>query len=115
MDAISSILISKALDGLALRQSFQAQNIANANTPEYRAVEVNFEQQLQNASKKGVADIEAVSPRTSLVDQTGISSDMRLDLELAKSSQTAMRYSALIEVLGRQMALMRTVVGGGGQ
>jgi flagellar basal-body rod protein FlgB len=38
---------------------------------------------------------------------------MRLDLEVATASQTAMRYAALLDILGREMAINRAVVRGG--
>jgi len=38
---------------------------------------------------------------------------MRLDLELAAAAQTASRYRALVDLMGRQMALHRAVVSGG--
>lgn len=113
MDAIAATLISKALDGLSMRQLFSAQNIANANTPGYQSIEVTFEKSLKAAADKGISSIENVRPKTQLSQTSNGSAEMRLDMELAKASQTAMRYSALVEVLGRQMALARTVVNGG--
>lgn len=113
MDAISSVLISKALDGLSLRQIFSAQNIANANTPDYKPVEVTFEKTLEAAATKGIEAIDDVSPKTRYSQAYGGSAEMRLDMELAISSQTAMRYGALIEVMGRQMSLARAVITGG--
>jgi len=42
-----------------------------------------------------------------------IASEMRLDLEIATASQTAMRYGALLSVLDRQMAITRAAIAGG--
>ena len=113
MDQIAATTIMKALDGLSMRQLFTAQNIANANTPDYQPVHVSFEDSLKSAAAKGIDAIESVVAKTSLAEGNGLSTDMRLDLELAAASQTAMRYSALIDILGRQMALTRSVVTGG--
>lgn len=113
MDAVSSVLVVKALDGLSLRQLFSAQNIANANTTGYKPLEVTFEKALEAASDKGMDSIKNVKAKVRYSEAYGGTSDMRLDLELAIASQTAMRYGALIEVLGRQMSLARTVVSGG--
>ena len=113
MDALSAVIIHKALDSLSLRQSFLAQNIANANTADYRAIKVTFEDNLRLAAKEGVDEVQNLKPKTEIKELGGIASDLRLDMELATASQTAMRYSALIEVLGRQMSLMRSVVSGG--
>lgn len=108
MESISSITIAKALDCLTLRQSYTAQNIANANTPGYQAVKVSFEESLAAAVGKGVAAIKAVQPDIRPTGAEG--GDLRIDLELATSSQTAMRYGSLIEVLGREMAINRAAL-----
>lgn len=42
MESISTALIAKALDGLTARYQATAQNIANANSPNYRPIRVTF-------------------------------------------------------------------------
>ena len=113
MDEISAALIMKMLDGLSLRYQFTAQNIANANSPGYRPVRVSFEESLKAAAPKGIRAIEDTRPMTQYAAGQPDSSEARLDLELASASQTAMRYRALLEVLGRQMALHRALVSQG--
>ena len=115
MDEISATMISKALDCLSVRYQFTAQNIANANTPDYQPVRVTFENSLKEASSRGLRAIEAVKPSTVVDSSTSGSVETRLDLELASASQTAARYRALLDILGRQMALHRAVVGQGGR
>jgi flagellar basal-body rod protein FlgB len=111
MDPISAALIDKALEGLNQRYLFIAQNIANANTPDYRPVRVEFEGALRAAAGRGVSAIDAVEPR--VVTEAEDAGPMRLDLELAAAAQTASRYRALVDLMGRQMALHRSVVSGG--
>ncbi len=112
MDPISSALIEKALDGLSQRYNFTAQNIANANTPNYRPVRVSFEEDLRQAASGGQAAINTVRPQT-IVDPTTSGDGVRLDLELATASQTAMRYRALLDLLGQQLRLEHTILTGG--
>ena len=112
MDPISAALIQKALDGLSVRYNFTAQNIANANTPNYRPVHVTFEDDLQRAAQRDVGAIGAVQPRT-VIEASEPDGGVRLDLELASASQTAMRYRALLDILGQQLRLERTILTGG--
>ncbi len=102
MDTLTASVTLKALDGLTLRSIATSQNIANANTPGYRPVRVDFETALARAaaSRNGQA-VAALEP--SLSEAAGADGQLRLDLELATASATTMRYAALIEVLGRQM------------
>jgi flagellar basal-body rod protein FlgB len=115
MDKISAALIDKALEGLMLRYQYTAQNIANANTPGYAPVHVTFEDSLKAAASGGIGAITDVTPQVSAAPADSLGSDVRLDLELAAASQTAMRYRALLDMLGRQMAIHRAAVSQGGR
>lgn len=113
MGSITVELIGKALDGLQARQAATAQNIANANSPGYRPIRVTFEQRLREAATQGPAAIASVIPETGLAPNATVASEMRLDLEIATASQTAMRYGALLSVLEGRGAMMRAVIDGG--
>ncbi|MDD3799227.1 MAG: hypothetical protein PHE36_08625 [Novosphingobium sp.] len=113
MDEISALLLTKALDGLAMRASAVAQNIANANSEGYRALRVNFEEQLRQAAQSGPDAIRAVDPEYVRTVPETSEPALRLDLEMASASQTALRYAALIDVLNRQMQMNRLIVRGG--
>lgn len=112
MNSVSKILIAKALDGLHARQLATAQNIANANSPGYRPIKVTFEENLRAAASHGVGAIADVVPRTEMAPVPRFADEMRLDLEIATASQTAMRYGALLTVLESRGGLMRAVIAG---
>lgn len=111
MDAISAALLHKALDGLNQRSLYHIQNIANQSTEGYRPVGVSFEEALQAAASEGLDAIDGVEIET----RHGAPDSLRVDLELGRLNQTGARYSALVEILGRQMALQRSVVSNGGR
>ncbi len=113
MDELSSLLITKALDGLAMRASAISQNVANTNSPGYRPIRVSFEDELRGAAGAGPDAVRAVQPQFQRVFANGIDSELRIDLEMASASETALRYSALVDVLSRQMQISRLVVSGG--
>ena len=50
VDPVSAALITKSLDGLALRLEVSATNIANANSRTYRPSRVTFEDSLRAAA-----------------------------------------------------------------
>lgn len=113
MEAITSAVINKALDSLSMRYEYIAQNISNANSTDYLPVRVSFEENLRSAASKNVEAINAVNPKLTYIDNNSTGTGLRLDMELASAAQTAMRYNALINILGRQMSLARSVVRGG--
>ena len=102
MDALSAILTLKALDGLNARSVATAQNLANANSPGYRAIRVSFEETLAQASAEGPLASARTAPKVVTDPDAGA---VRMDLELATASSTAMRYAALVEVLNRQLQI----------
>lgn len=110
MDQISSLLVVKALDGLSMRAATIANNIANASSPGYRAMRVSFEDQLQQAARGGEVAVRGVAPQISSAPAGSADAEVRLDLEMASASQTALRYAALIDVLSRQMQIARAAV-----
>lgn len=115
MDAVSAALIGRALEGLHQRYLATAQNIANANTPDYRPIRVSFEESLRDAATRGLDAIRSVESRVHVDEPLEGAEPMRLDLELATASQTAMRYRALVDILGKQMALQRALLAAGGR
>lgn len=73
---------------------------------------MSFEEALRAAAPQGreaVRGVEARIERTAL-PQGG---ELRLDLELATASATAMRFAALVDLLGRQLEIGRTAIRGG--
>lgn len=112
MDPVSSALISKSLDGLAMRSAIISQNIANSNTPNYQPMKVSFEDALK-AAEQDVDAINAVQPKIEMVSIDDNGGQLRLDLEMASASSTAGRYAALIDVLSRQMEISLLSVKGG--
>ena len=70
--------LSSALDGLAARQQTIAQNIANVNTPNYRAKTVSFESALAQsvAAGSGIAGVtEGVSGAPTVQNGNNVSLD----------------------------------------
>lgn len=112
MSAPSPVIIVKALDALSLRAAATAQNIVAANSPHYLPLEVKFEDSLRAAAEKGadaVRDLAITTTRAAVP----VGGEPRVDLELATASDTAGRYGALVELLGREMSIARAVVRGG--
>ena len=114
MDKVTAAIYAKTLDALSLRAMITAQNIANVNSKNYQPFKVEFEKALNAAAKVGPAAVNNVEPVISKQVATAqAASSMRLDMELIAASQTAARYTALLNIIGRDMALQRLVIRGG--
>ncbi|MFM2411382.1 MAG: hypothetical protein RL481_2210 [Pseudomonadota bacterium] len=112
MEPVSATLILKALDSLSLRATVTAQNIANANSPNYRPMRVSFEEALRSAAPQGLDAIRAVQPQILPSSDEEGNGALRLDLELATASSTAGRYGTLVEILNRQLQMNALALSG---
>jgi flagellar basal-body rod protein FlgB len=111
MSSIISAILTKALDGLTLRSAATAQNIANVNSPRFRALSVSFEAELRAAAAEGEEAVRGV--HLEIRENPSGAQGVRMDLELASQSETALRYGALIDLLARELQLRRTIIRGG--
>ena len=118
-EAVTSTLMKLALDGAALRHQAIAANIANATTPGYVPVRVNFEEQLRQArerleageSAQGVAGDLAASIETN--DQAEANARVSVDLETAQLAQNVVHYQALLKGWGKRMAILSAAINEG--
>jgi flagellar basal-body rod protein FlgB len=129
MDLFSSTfnVLERALDYSALRQKVISENIANADTPNYKAKQVNFrsffQQELRNAFEGRRTDPRHIPIRSSTsnpVQQTsnpfqynhnGNSVDM--DEEMSKLAENQIYYYALADRLSGKFNGLETVIKGG--
>lgn len=108
-ESLAAIVAAKALDGLNMRMAAIAQNIANANSPRFQAVGVQFEQALGAAARRGPESVRALDIGFTAGRAYMLGEDRRLDLMIADAAQTAMRYSALIDMLGRRLSIQHAL------
>ena len=111
-EPVSVVVAAKALDGLTMRMAAISQNLANAGSPRFQAVKVDFENSLRIASRHGPDAVRSLD-FTFTADRVFLpGEDRRLDLQLADAAQTAMRYAALVDMLGRRLSIQRALAGG---
>jgi flagellar basal-body rod protein FlgB len=103
-------LLSSALDGIAERQRVIADNIANVDTPGYRAVTVDFETSLRAAIASGdpSADLSpALLPTDTPVGANGNNVDLRH--ETMAAVQTQFQYQIMTRATNDRFELIRSV------
>lgn len=129
-----TVVLKKTLDAQAARQRAHAQNIANAETPGYRRVAVDFEEQLKsvlNDGKQGAlrkADPQHMGNSGSALaqinpeireelpdpDSPGVNG-VNIDLEMAEMAETQIRYLASLELLKRRYMGLKAAIRGSAQ
>ena len=114
-------LLNRTLDLRQARQRVIASNIANEETPGYRATDLNFLDSLQAAHRGrgpvtlAVTQGQHIGPRGDLVQQVMgklgpvpagdlplDANSVNIELEMAKMSDNAMQYNAAADLLARK-------------
>ncbi len=124
-------VLANGLDALSARQTAIAQNIANVETPNYKAVDVAFEralrQALEETRRRGqgipegragqvfqeeAARLASVRPVAFRRVQTALRRDgnnVDIEAEMAYLAETALRFQALSTLASKKLAMLRLV------
>jgi len=114
MDAVMAGL-ARALDLREERQRVLTQNIANADTPGYRARELDFRQALEAAFGQGSGAEREEGPQAPVInDPEGIlredGNTVDLDRQMVKLSANAGSYRVLSRILSRKFDMVRMAI-----
>lgn len=128
-------MLEAALTGLAKRQEVTGNNIANIDTPGFKASRVSFEDKLKEAvngqpnrpqvrlvtahpahlSSDGTSSTDW-APQVSTVTNTRLKADgnnVDIDLEMIELVETGVRYNALARLVSTRLSLLKNIVSGG--
>jgi flagellar basal-body rod protein FlgB len=113
----TQLALERSISGAAQRQQALAANIANASTPGYQRVDVDFHSAL--AAAMGAADPDKALAGTSFqtvadrsigpvaADGSGID----IDAESAKLAQNTLDQETAVQVLHTRLAILRSAIG----
>jgi flagellar basal-body rod protein FlgB len=113
----TQLALQGVISGAARRQEALASNLANANTPGYQRVDVDFHSALAAAIGSG-QDVEHLS-FTPQVDRTAgaVQADGNTvdpESESAKLAQNALEQQAAVQVAAARIAILKSAMGVGG-
>ncbi len=106
-------LLAAAMRGAAARQSALAQNLANANTPGYQRVDVDFHSVLQQAAGSG-GDLEPAAFDAEVDGAARMRLDgstVDVDREAAELAANGLEYQALVSVANGRIAIIQSALG----
>jgi flagellar basal-body rod protein FlgB len=112
----TSQLLSRMIEGTALRHRVLAANLANAETPGYQAQDVAFSVALENAQRQGPmpgAPAVRVDPTVTADPEATVRRDgntVDLDREMVKLAQNTQWHNAMLQILAGRFALMKSAI-----
>ena len=98
--------IRSALNGLAMRQRVIADNIANINTPGFRAGKVEFENALASAVSSGSGSVDG-NVLQSLEPTREDGNNVNLDHETLANVDTGLRYQLMLRAMDGKFGILR--------
>lgn len=110
-DSVTSIGLQSALEGLSLRNRTIANNVANVNTPNFKASRVAFEDSLAAAVKNGSKTITAATTATSLEPTQLNGNNVNLETETISQIDTQLRYSFASQAVGVEARAISAAIG----
>lgn len=133
MTDISMKVVQAALRGLSLRQQAISNNLANIDTPGFRGSDVSFEGELKRAlGSDGTMALARTNDGHIAINRSTGASDLTpqlvelpasqlrndgnnvdVDTEMARLSETALTYNALVEGMNMKLSLLRSVISEG--
>jgi flagellar basal-body rod protein FlgB len=112
LDDITSVTLATALSGLAARQRVSANNIANIETPNFKAGQVSFEDSLRAAVEAGDPSQASFSQTSQDGPVTANGNNVSLDTETVTDEKTQLQYSLLSGAMSAKFSLLETVLKG---
>lgn len=109
-DAVTTAL-STALDGLSQRQNVIANDIANVDTPNFRATSVDFESSLAQAIAGGDPGEATISTTPTDTPVGANNNNVDLRKEVLGAMQTTFQYQMLSRAVDDRMNLVKTAAG----
>lgn len=109
--------LSKALDIMSLRHQIIASNIANQDTPNYKAKDITFREEFEAAlNVKGAisgSDISDVEGRIIMRSERGAGYDnnsVNVELEMARMAENTIMYNAAAQILSNKLKTLSYVI-----
>jgi len=113
--------LSKSLDLHLLRQSVISDNIANAETPGFKARKVEFESELQRAveaNESGAMGPDVLNVEANIVQDphSEMGQDLNtvdMDREMAAMTKNEVQYSAGTQMINKKFFFLKYAIGEG--
>jgi len=109
-------VLAKALEAAAMRQRITANNLANVDTPGFRAREVKFEEMLGKALESGdAAKLAELSPEILVSEDAAVGADgnsVTLEREVAQMVKNSLMYKMYMRLLQRRYRKLEMAIFG---
>lgn len=104
-------ILEKILDLAMTRHRILASNVANADTPGYRARDIRFTRELEKAVSGVSETVEVVESPTTLPSRDG--NTVNIEIEMSKIAENTLMYNTALRMFEKKIRMMKDVIKGG--
>lgn len=112
------LLLEKAVSGASLRHKAILNNIANANTPGYKRVDVDFKTSLKKFLDEGLdnrslKELRSISVDINREENTSLRTDgnnVDIEKEMALLAKNSLEYDYYMSLLSRKVRMIKSVI-----
>lgn len=102
-------LLEHMLDVAAFRNKILTSNIANADTPGYKAKDISFQEEMEKAvASGGKSEYTIYESGTTMSERDG--NTVNLDIEMAKVAENTLIYDTAAELMAMKNRMKKNVL-----
>ena len=109
---LASSAIYQAMQGLWAQQQAVAENVANVDTPGYKAREVDFEASLAQAIANGDPSQMQVATVTSTAPADQVGNNVSLSQEMVEEEKAGMQFQTMVDAMNAKFQLLSVAING---
>jgi flagellar basal-body rod protein FlgB len=109
---VTTRALQASLRGLDARNAAIADNVANVETPNYKAKIVDFESVLKSAIESGSPESASPSVAESAAPTRLNGNNVSLDTEVVLQTETLLRTQLVVAALNNRYSMLRTAISG---
>ena len=107
--------LEKYMDLLSARQRLVASNIANADTPGYKAKDISFQKEMEKAAAmekadgtEGKTDFDIYESATTMPNRDG--NTVNVNIEMAKVAENNLIYDTAVQLIAMKQRMKKSIL-----
>lgn len=103
--------LENIMDICVYRQKILASNIANVDTPNYKAKDIDFKEELKRAIENGSPTLRVIEAPTTMPNRDG--NTVEIEVEMTKLAETMLMYNVASQLLSTKIRMFKDAIKGG--
>jgi flagellar basal-body rod protein FlgB len=108
----STSAVYEAMQGLWAQQQAVANNVANIDTPGYKAKDVNFESSLAQAVAAGDPTQAQITTSDSTAPSDQVGNNVNLSSQMVQEEKAGLQFQTMVDAMNAKFQLLSTAISG---